>query len=242
MLYVLIGMSILFVAIGFLVTENNARQLLAGYNTMSEAERAKIDLGTYIPYFRKFHLFLGLSFLIVGLVLYYAVSEMATGVFLAVYPIVAYMYFMWSSNRLTGGQQVRSNRVATIVLAGCLGLVAGILVTSMTESRLLVDDQGIEITGSYGEELAPAEIESVSLTGTVPGIRIKINGFAMGAIHKGYFKTTSGQTVKLILQTQDPPFLLITTKAGEKVYFSGKENAVEAAFQAIRETFPELVN
>ena len=41
MIYVIIGMSVLFVAIGFLVTERNAKYLLAGYNTMSEEERKK---------------------------------------------------------------------------------------------------------------------------------------------------------------------------------------------------------
>ncbi len=240
MFYLLIALSGLFGAIGFLVTEKNARYLLAGYNTMPEAERAKVDLGSYLSYFKKFHLFLALSFLFTGLVLYYTAGETATGVFLAAYPILAYLYFIWSSNRLTGGQYAGTNRVAMIVLAFCLGLVLSLLMRGLSESRLLVDEQGIEITGTYGERLEPEAIESVSLSGSLPGIRMKTNGFALGKTYKGYFRTTTGEVVKLVLDSQRPPFLLITRKTGEKIYFATGEGASEAAFRAIREQFPGL--
>lgn len=240
MLYLLIALSGLFGAIGFLVTEKNARYLLAGYNTMPEAERAKVDLGGYLSYFKKFHLFLALSFLAIGLALYFTLGESAAGVFLGVYPILAYIYFIWSSNRLTAGQHAGANRLAIIVLTFCLGLVVSLLVRGLAESSLLVDAQGVEITGAYGERLEPEAIESVSLTGSLPGIRVKTNGFALGKTYKGYFRTTNGEIVKLILDSQVPPFLLITTKAGEKIYFGAGEGAAEAAFRAIREQFPGL--
>ena len=36
--------NLLFVGIGFTITEKNAPYLLAGYNTMSKEERKQIDL------------------------------------------------------------------------------------------------------------------------------------------------------------------------------------------------------
>ena len=58
-----------FAGIGFLIHEGNAKYLLAGYNTMGESERKKVDLSRFIPYFRRFHIFLGASFTVLGLLL-----------------------------------------------------------------------------------------------------------------------------------------------------------------------------
>ncbi len=54
MLYVIVGMGILFTSLGFIVTENNAQYLLAGYNTMSEDDRKNFDLPAYIRFFKNF--------------------------------------------------------------------------------------------------------------------------------------------------------------------------------------------
>lgn len=96
-------MSLLFVAIGFIVTENNAKYLLSGYNMMSEEDRKKVDIQAYIPYFRRFHVFLGLSFLVFGVALNYLVHENAAGIFSVVYPILAYLYFITSSSKFSKG-------------------------------------------------------------------------------------------------------------------------------------------
>ncbi|HBK84391.1 MAG TPA: hypothetical protein DDZ41_12505, partial [Flavobacterium sp.] len=44
-------LSLVFIGIAFLVTENNAKYLLSGFNTMSEDERQKFDIKSYIAYF-----------------------------------------------------------------------------------------------------------------------------------------------------------------------------------------------
>ena len=62
-------LSSIFIAIAFIVNENNAKYLLSGYNTMSEEERMKFDIKSYIPFFRNFHIFLGISLLIISLIL-----------------------------------------------------------------------------------------------------------------------------------------------------------------------------
>ena len=58
-LYVIVGTGLLFIAVGFILTENNAKTLLAGYNTMSDEERQKVDIVAFLKYFRKFHVFPG---------------------------------------------------------------------------------------------------------------------------------------------------------------------------------------
>ncbi len=48
MLYVIIGLGLLFIGIGFLITEKNAKYLLSGYNTLSQKEQEKVALGPYL--------------------------------------------------------------------------------------------------------------------------------------------------------------------------------------------------
>ena len=93
-------MSLLFVALAFLVTENNAKYLLAGYNTMNEESRKKVDIKAYMKFFKRFHIFLGITLLMVGLMFNYFSSEMMTGVALSLYPILAYVYFIWRGSKI----------------------------------------------------------------------------------------------------------------------------------------------
>jgi hypothetical protein len=99
MFAIIIGLSLFFVAIGFMLTEQNAKYLLAGYNLRTEAEREKVDIQSYLGFFKRFHLFLGLSFLVIGLFLHFFSSEKAVGTFVVGYPIVAYAVFIWQGNK-----------------------------------------------------------------------------------------------------------------------------------------------
>ena len=99
MIIAIIGVSLLLTAIGFIVTEKNAKYLLAGYNTMSNEDRAKIDLKSYLRSFKRFHIFLGVSLLTVGIILALYISENAAAIFLAIYPVAAYLYFLWKTSK-----------------------------------------------------------------------------------------------------------------------------------------------
>lgn len=109
-------MSLLFIVIGFIVTENNAKSLLSGYNTMSEEDRKLFDLKSYILYFKNFHIFLGLSFLVFGTFFAYFINENIAGFFLAVYPILAYIYFIWSGVKYSKVSNNRLTKIGIITL------------------------------------------------------------------------------------------------------------------------------
>ena len=69
MIYVILLLSLVFIGLGFLITNNNASYLLSGYNRLSAEEQQKIDIKPFIQFFRNFHIFLGGSFLVLGLIL-----------------------------------------------------------------------------------------------------------------------------------------------------------------------------
>jgi hypothetical protein len=240
MIYGIIGLSLLFVAIGFSLTENNAKYLLSGYNTMREEDRNKVDIKAYVPYFRRFHIFLGVSFLLIGSPLS-LISENASGVFLGTYPILAYIYFLLGSSKYSKGLSTKWSKVVIYILAGVLIFVIVLFALGFKEDRLIIHPTKIEILGSYGEEIIPSEIKTVELVDDLPRITMKVNGFALGAIKKGYFKTKEGEKIKLILNSGTKPYLLITKINGGKIYFSSKDIPIEAIYNKLKETLHNIV-
>ena len=85
----------LFIAIGFFVTEKNASQLLAGYNTLSKEKQGEFKLKNFIPFFRKFHILLGLSFIVLVFIIQFIFSTKASSVFIVAYPLLAYGFLLW---------------------------------------------------------------------------------------------------------------------------------------------------
>jgi Kef-type K+ transport system membrane component KefB len=240
MIIILIGMSLFFVAIGFIVTENNAEYLLAGYNTMSEEERKKFDIKNYIPHFRRFHLFLGISFLVIGLLLHYLIGQEVSGIFLAAYPILAYIYFIGSSHKFSKNGNSKRNKVAVLVMVAALVFVGFIFSQGLKEDKLLIENNAITLTGNYGEVLTVDEIARIELVESLPKITMKTNGFALGSKYKGYFKTQEGQIVKLILNSDAKPYVLFTKKSGERIYFSTKEKSNQILYNDLKKALPAL--
>jgi hypothetical protein len=241
MIYVIIGMSVLFVALGFIVTENNSKYLLSGYNTMNEEDRKKVDIKAYIPYFRKFHIFLGISFLILGTSLTYLINESAGGIFLAVYPILAYIYFIATSSKYSKGLSTKWNKIGVIVLIGTLLFVIGLVGYGFKENKITIDSESIVFNGSYGETLTPSEIQSIELVDQLPKITSKTNGFALGTINKGYFKTNNGEIVKLILNADNKPIILLIKTDGKKIYYSAKDKPNEEVMKEMKKALPTIL-
>ena len=227
MIWAYIGLSITFIVVAFMLTENNAQYLLAGYNTLSEKERKKVDIKSYIQFIRNFHLFLGISFLVIGVPLLYFISESAAGIFLAGYPILAYIYFIWKSKDFFKGISSTTYKIGAIFLAVVLITVFVLMYLGLKEDHLLITESGIEIQGDYGEELKWEEMHKIELVGEVPEITFKTNGFALANTYKGYFKAEKEGVVKLILNENEGPFILITKKSGDKIYYSSSETEEE---------------
>jgi hypothetical protein len=241
MIYIIMGLSLLFMATGFIITEKNAQYLLSGYNMMKQEERQKVDIKAYIAYFSKFHIVLGVSFFLFGITLTYVVSENAGGIFLVVYPILAYIYFLKTSVKYSLGMSTRGSKVGMIVLAVTLLFVLGLLGYGFRENALTIETDSIQISGNYGEALSPSDIHSIELVGQLPDITFKTNGFALGSVKKGYFKTREGEIVKLILNSDHMPAILITKTDGKKVYYSAKNQMNVALLDEMKNTLPQIM-
>lgn len=238
MIYVIIGMGLFLMALGFVINVNNARYLLSGYNTMSEENRKKVDIHNLIPYLRKFQVFLGTSLIVIGLLLVWLLGEVAGGIFLAVYPILAYVYFIWDSRKFSQGLKHTWHWVSTISLAATLVFLGFLFFQGLREDRLVVAENLLILEGTYGGEFRARDIRNVSLVDNLPPIAMKTNGFALGAIRKGRFRTRDGEIVKLVLNSNQMPCVLITLTSGEKIYYTASDVQGEAIYDQIRGALP----
>lgn len=233
-MYPLIGMSLLFIAIGFIVTENNAKYLLAGYNTMSKVEQDQVDLKSYISYFKKFHLFLGTSFILIGMLLINSGYENEISIFVVAYPLLAYIYFIATSTKYFNAKK---NKIGALLLGIGLIFIVVMFIRDFKETKLILNSNSIEFQGDYGEIVPFEKIKSIQLVNKKPKIVLRTNGFSAGTIKKGFYKTDTGEKVKLIINAENKPYILITKSDGNKIYYSAKEQSNEKLFDSINKKF-----
>ena len=227
MIYIALLLSAIFFSVGFIVTKNNARYILSGYNTMPEAKRAAVDLDGYLKFFKRFHIILGIS-LFVGTILISLINNNWASMFMTLYPLIAYMYMIIAGNKYNSD---KGQKTTSYVIGGAALLVAAFVVISQFSdygtSELLLKDNALEIKGSFGVTLTKQEILGQKLVNELPEISYKSNGFAAGDYAKGSFKLKNGKEVKLYVNKKVSPFILLNTAKGDIYYNTDEEDNAE---------------
>jgi signal transduction histidine kinase len=228
-------LSTIFIAIAFVVNQNNAKYLLSGYNTMSEVERQNFDIKSYMPYFRKFHIFLGVTLLIISLILYYFVNSDWSGIFLGTYPILAYFFFIWKSNQFSKSkkQNLKTYVWMAVMFLLFLAIIYGFK-SSLKNNEIIVGTKKIEITGAYGTTINICDLKSVELIDKLPEISTKINGFALETIKKGFFRTVTHEKVKLLINSKKTPVILFITNDNQKIYYASKDKSNQEIYNEVK--------
>jgi hypothetical protein len=221
--YIIGGMSLFFLFIAFVVTEGNARYLLAGYNMMSKSQQDDFDIKGYIAFFRSFHIFLAVSFVIVGFALHYAFGDSVSGFFLVAYPLLAYMWYLVKAQKFHGTQSRKVARIGVWVLLGVVVLTIAFLVSGMRATEVTVHEDSIELSGTYGMRIPFDEIYDVALVQELPELRGKTNGYAVAHVRKGDFKLENRTRVRLLADLREPQHIEIQRKDKPTVYLSSSE-------------------
>ena len=91
--------SALLAICGYIVNENNADSLLAGYNTMTKDEKNRFDLVNYLKFFRKFMLSISLFTVIIYFISILFFNEETSAIIYAICLCVPWPYFIIISNK-----------------------------------------------------------------------------------------------------------------------------------------------
>lgn len=92
------------------------------------------------------------------------------------------------------------------------------------EMKAETENNTLTLTGMYGMSIPYNEIKSIDTLTSMPEIRRRTNGYALGSILKGNFRLADGTDVKLFTDTSSPPFIYIVT-GGKPVYISFSDPA-----------------
>ena len=91
--------SALLAICGYIVNENNADSLLAGYNTMTKDEKNRFDLVNYLKFFRKFMLSISLFTGIIYFISILFFDEETSAIIYAICLCIPWPYFIIISNK-----------------------------------------------------------------------------------------------------------------------------------------------
>jgi len=91
--------DVIFILIAYLVNKNNAKYLMAGYNTMSVEERKKVDLENLLIFWKKFFVILTFASTLIFAISYLMFSEAVTAVIWSVCLIIPWPIFLYKANK-----------------------------------------------------------------------------------------------------------------------------------------------
>jgi hypothetical protein len=110
-----------------------------------------------------------------------------------------------------------------VVIILTIFIIATITILGNKEPEAKIKNNIFELSGIYGYKVNIADITSIDTVQGIPPISMRTNGYALGNHLKGYFRLTDGNTVKLSVNLDSKPFLLIKAKNEYPIYISFKD-------------------
>jgi len=91
--------NICFLGVAFVTNEDNAEQLLSGYNTMSKEEKESFDLKNYLIFFKKFFINLAIYSSLIYLTSYLIFEESTASMIYFVSVLIPLPYIIYMGNK-----------------------------------------------------------------------------------------------------------------------------------------------
>lgn len=124
----------------------------------------------------------------------------------------------------------KKRKISRYLYMQILGVIIAVIIfivmvgVHSKEAKVVVEGQNVKIEGSYGEAFLLNDISQVNLVDTLPAIKMRSNGYSLGSVKKGYFKTKSGETIKLFLHSSHGPYLHIQRKSDMPVFINYEDS------------------
>jgi hypothetical protein len=123
-----------------------------------------------------------------------------------------------------------------VVMVIILGLIMPVVlfISGSKETELEYYDSHFRINGIYGTSINYSEIIRIDTLNSLPGIKMKTNGYAFGKVLKGHFRLYDQSKVKLFLRKGIPPYIHIITRE-EDIYLNFQTSgSAREAFKKIK--------
>jgi len=235
MIFVIIFIGLLFVLIGRIVTQKNAKYLLSGYNTMSQNEKLDIEIKSYVTFFKLFHYKIGILIIICGILSYFVYPPLGA-LMMIVIIFSGYSFFIWRAQQFqskNSNYQIFSNKLVILFLMGVQISFMVLFYKGLKDVSVMYDATKITILGMPKCTIFLENIAEVKLIDTLPSLLHKTKGFAVGSIFKGIFIVKKYGKVNLQITDMSAPFLYLSTKDKDKFIISFKRQNENEIFHNI---------
>jgi len=249
MIFGLVILAILLIPSVFLITGHGAF-LIAGYNTASAEGKARYDE-------KKLCLAVGVMMLLLliplaVLFLLPQTSPLILPLTVAALVMIAVSITggIWYTNHccfredlsegereevLHGGS--RAARIGFLLFGvAILAFVGVTLYQSAKAPVYTAQEDGLLVSCFYGTTLSWQEMESASLSESIPDRLTKTNGSNLGPFLRGHFRSgDSEKALLLYVDTSQPPFVYLMMKDQLVILNAGGREQTEALYQTIAE-------
>ena len=129
-----------------------------------------------------------------------------------------------------------SKRWLIIINAATFLAVISLLYLSYIDTKVEFEATAFKLNGIYGIHIPFTEIADVDTIAQhmMPAISKRTNGVSLFKVHRGHFKTTKGDKIRLSMSGKESPIIRIVEKNG-KTYFINRKNLDET-----RQIFDEI--
>jgi hypothetical protein len=121
-----------------------------------------------------------------------------------------------------------------VIVTITLVAIVFLLVFSSRDAQISIEDTGIKIHGMYGDTYEWKSIESVALLEEMPLVLTRTNGSALGSMLKGHFKTKTYGLVKLFVDKEKPPYILVVTDEQPVIFNLKNQDETRRVFENLK--------
>lgn len=188
--------------------------IISGYNTMSKDKKKNVDVDGLAKLMGNFLFLMSFILFFSGGMNFLAYKLASLISLMMIMPLTILLIIM--AQKYNHNHKKKREKTALIaiisVVFGVFVLVSGFLIVATLNPKVELSDEKIEVSGLYKRDIAIADIKSVSLKETMPGVVSKTNGMDVGYSLRGSFKLEGeDNNSTLFVQQNNPPFIHIRT-------------------------------
>lgn len=208
--------AIILIVSGTIVVKRPS--LLSNYKSFTEEEKVSPEFKTYLKRVRN--IMIGAAVIIVAGQFLNMLTD--SGIFFIISILLMCIglapALFYCQAKVSKRMHRKSLIYAGSFLIISLVILGGLLIPSLYGGNVSYENDTLHISGIYGAELKKDEIKSITKVNAIPQVNLRTNGFGLGYIRKGLFRTVDGKTVHFILASNNLPALHISTINGENIY------------------------
>ncbi|HOP03203.1 MAG TPA: DUF3784 domain-containing protein [Tenuifilaceae bacterium] len=198
--------------IGMGILVKSYPNLISGYNTLPPEKKKKVDIKGLSTFLRNGFALIGMAIIVIPTFFYFTGLLVLSNVSMVAIILVGVLTIAILSLKFDRNKKGLRQIIPLVLLGITIAFVAMVILYGLKPVKISIQEQTINIEGMYGCTINTADIEEIKLIDSMPQILLRTNGFHLGTTYKGYFALSGFPKVKLFIQNQDGPFLMLSTK------------------------------